>query len=128
MQPNTHLLIDRNLCGTPVSLGPGKSRIDMKALPQMAVDEKGLVHGGFVFGLADYAAMLAVNDPYVVLGGASVKFLKPVKIGDKLTCDAETVESDGKKKIVSVKVVCEGKSVFEGEFYCYVLPVHVLDR
>ena len=31
--------------------------------PEMAADDRGLVHGSFTFGLADYAAMLAVNDP-----------------------------------------------------------------
>jgi acyl-coenzyme A thioesterase PaaI-like protein len=48
----------------------------------MAVDDRGLVHGGFVFGLADHAAMLAVNDPNVVLGAASTRFLKPVRVGE----------------------------------------------
>jgi acyl-coenzyme A thioesterase PaaI-like protein len=49
----------------------------------MVVDAHGLVHGGFVFGLADYAAMLAVNDPNVVLGAAEARFLKPVRRGDQ---------------------------------------------
>jgi acyl-coenzyme A thioesterase PaaI-like protein len=44
----------------------------------MAADQRGLVHGGFTFGLADYAAMVAVNDPNVVLGAAEVRFLAPV--------------------------------------------------
>lgn len=32
----------------------------------MAADEYRLVHGGFIFGLADYAVMLAINEPTVV--------------------------------------------------------------
>jgi len=48
----------------------------------MVVDDHKLVHGGFIFGAADYAAMAAVNDPNVVLGSAEVSFLKPSKSGD----------------------------------------------
>ena len=47
----------------------------------MAADGRGLVHGGFTFGLADFAAMCAVNDPNVVLGAATCKFLAPVQVG-----------------------------------------------
>ena len=39
---------------------------------------------GFIFGAADYAAMLAVNQPNVVLGAAETHFLKPSRVGDVL--------------------------------------------
>ncbi|HKL82437.1 MAG TPA: thioesterase, partial [Desulfobacter sp.] len=74
----THQLIDNELCGTPLMVENGKSRVEYTTTSRMAADDSGLVHGGFIFGLADYAAMLAVNHPNVVLGGADVKFLKPV--------------------------------------------------
>jgi uncharacterized protein (TIGR00369 family) len=94
----------------------------------MAVDEYGLVHGGFTFGLADYAAMLAVNEPTVVLGKAEVRFLKPVKAGEKLLAKARIVEDLGKKKMVRSEVFNErGEKVFEGTFHCYVLEKHVLE-
>lgn len=48
----------------------------------MKVDSHGLIHGGFLFGAADYASMLAVNDPNVVLASAEVRFLRPLKSGD----------------------------------------------
>ena len=54
----------------------------------MAADDIGLVHGGFIFGMADYAAMLAVNDPNVVLGAADVKFLKPVSVQETVVAEA----------------------------------------
>jgi len=44
----------------------------------MAADARGLVHGGFTFGLADYAAMLAVNEPTVVLASAQTKLITPL--------------------------------------------------
>ena len=91
MDIHTHHLIDQELCGQPVDLQPGYCRVSFTATDRMAADDKGLVHGGFVFGLADYAAMLAVNDPHVVLGAAEVRFLKPVRIGAILSAVAEAL-------------------------------------
>jgi len=95
---------------------------------EMAADERLLIHGGFVFGLADHAAMLAVNDPNVVLGQAETRFLKPVVVGDELRAEAETLERSGIKRIVHVKVKRGEDVVLSGEFVCYVLEGHVLDR
>ena len=93
----------------------------------MAVDEQGLVHGGFVFGLADYAAMLAVNDPNVVLTGAQSRFLKPVRRGDRAVAHARTVATEGRKHEVLVEVSVGSTRVFEGTFTCVVLERHVLE-
>ena len=94
----------------------------------MRVDERGLVHGGFVFGLADYAAMLAVNPPNVVLGSAQTRFVKPVVCGDSLAAEATVVGRDGRKRIVAVDVQRGGDLVFRGEFVCFVPDEHILDK
>ena len=126
MKITTHLEIDARLCGEVESLTEGGCRVVMKALPSMRVDASGLIHGGFVFGMADYAAMVAVNHPNVVLGAAETKFLKPVKVGDALTADAQIQERQEKKIFVSVTVMRGAESVFQGLFTCFVLPRHVL--
>jgi uncharacterized protein (TIGR00369 family) len=102
--------------------------IQLVAIENMVVDEKGLVHGGFTFGLADYAAMLAVNDPNVVIGGANVRFTAPVKRGDIMVAEAKVVELDKSKRVVQVEIKVEEKPVLTGELVCYVLEKHVLDR
>lgn len=122
----THQLIDKELCGTPVMVENGKSRVEYTTTLRMAADDSGLVHGGFIFGLADYAAMLAVNHPNVVLGGADVKFLKPVKAGESVCAQASVTSTSGKKQMVSVVVEREDEVVFKGEFSCFVLEKHVL--
>ncbi|MBK5099871.1 MAG: PaaI family thioesterase [Desulfobacteraceae bacterium] len=126
MRIDTHTKIDAELCGTPLEVGKGFSRVEFRAMDRMAVDESGLVHGGFVFGLADYAAMIAVNHPNVVLGAAEVRFLLPVRTDDILLAEARVVESEGKKQKVKVSVQIMGQTVFEGEFTCFVLKNHVL--
>lgn len=126
MDIKTHDKIDYRLCGKPVSVEEDKSRIEFTATEEMTVDGPGLVHGGFVFGLADHAAMLAVNHPNVVLGGAEVKFLKPVEAGTKLIADAVVVESVKNKRVVDATVTSQGTTIFSGRFVCFILDQHVL--
>jgi uncharacterized protein (TIGR00369 family) len=123
----THLAIDPALCGKPLFIKEGESQVAFTALPEMAADKSGLVHGGFVFGLGDYAAMLAVNHPNVVLGSAEVKFLRPVQVGDTLEAQASVRKVDGKKQMVDVVITKSDKTVLTGRFTCFVLDTHVLD-
>jgi len=128
MEQRTHRLTNERLVGKPVKLEPGYAEVELLTTEEMAVDEYGLVHGGFTFGLADYAAMLAVNEPTVVLGKAEVRFLKPVRVGERLTARAEIKEDTGRKKVVDVEVLNgRNEKVFEGTFHCYVLEKHVLE-
>lgn len=126
MKIDTHRQIDRKLCGKPLFVEDGQSRVELVATERMAVDEAGLVHGGFIFGLADYAAMIAVNHPHVVLGASDVKFLKPVQVGETVVARARVQEVKGKKYWVSVSVAKDDVDVFQGMFTCFVLDRHVL--
>ncbi len=127
-EQRTHMKASRRLVGIPIFIGSGRAEVVLKTIDEMAVDELGLVHGGFTFGLADYAAMLAVNEPTVVLGKAEVKFTRPVRVGEEMRATAEIVESEGRKRIVNVTVSTEKGVVLTGRFTCYVLEKHVLLR
>lgn len=126
MEIRTHQAIDRELCGTPQQVEPGAATVTMTTTTRMAADDHGLVHGGFVFGLADHAAMLAVNEPTVVLGAADLRFLAPVVAGQTVTATAKVVETKGKKHIVEVEAVAEETTVLTGRLTCFVPPLHVL--
>ena len=127
MKRDTHLDINEALCGTAVKIEEDYCLIRLNATEAMKVDAFGLIHGGFVFGAADYAAMLAVNHPNVVLGSAEVQFLKPLKVSETIFAEAKVVESKGRKKLVSVSVTVEDKEIFKGTITCFVLDRHVLD-
>lgn len=126
-QPNTHLDIDRSLCGEPISLAPGMAEVELTTDSRMSADDRGLVHGGFVFGAADYAAMLAVNDPNVVLGAANVMFKAPARVGDRVRLSAKIGGEKGRKREVEVLGHVGDTRIFEGTFICFVLDKHVLD-
>jgi acyl-coenzyme A thioesterase PaaI-like protein len=127
MNIDTHCHIDQSLCGKPLFVEGGNSQVELVTTPQMAADEQGLVHGGFIFGAADYAAMIAVNHPHVVLGASDVKFLKPVRVGETVIARAQVQEVKGKKYWVSVSVTKDGEELFQGMFTCFVLDKHVLE-
>jgi acyl-coenzyme A thioesterase PaaI-like protein len=127
VEQRTHKRIDARLCGTPIELAPGRAKVELAMLSEMAADDSGLVHGGFVFGLADYAAMLAVNDPNVVLGASETRFLKPVLIGDMLIAEARLESEQGKKRFVKVEVRRGADVVATADCTCFVPARHVLD-
>ena len=128
MEAATHRAIDARLCGEPVELAPGRARVRLQTLPEMRVDEHGLLHGGFLFGLADYAAMLAVNTPTVVLGAADIRFHHPVRAGEVLEARAQVEQETGRKRFVRVEVERGGEVVCSGLFTCFAPERHVLER
>ena len=128
--PSTHLAIDRRLVGELLELGEGTARAALTLLPEMAADDRGLVHGGFTFGLADYAAMLAVKHPLVVLASSSMKFLAPTRVGERLVAEARVIEETGRRRRVGVEVRRDEEGmevVASGEFLAVVPDRHVLD-
>ena len=122
----THQKLNNILCGNPIELKENYSKLSFITTKDMIVDETNLIHGGFIFGLADYAAMVAINHPNVVLGGANVRFIKPVILGDKLIAEAKLKKVEGKKHVVEVTVNRKEIMILKGDFFCYVPDVHVL--
>ncbi len=128
MKLKTHKMINSRLCGEVVDVTEGRGTTRFCATEEMIVDEHGLIHGGFVFGLADHAAMVAVNDPKVVLGSADVRFVAPVALGEIVEATAIVIESRGRKRVVEVTAAVGDRDVLRGTMTAFVLESHVLDR
>lgn len=128
MDIQTHAAINQDLCGQPVALGPGTATVRLQTTAAMAADDRGLVHGGFVFGAADYAAMLAVNDPNVVLGNAELRFVAPVEVGEVVVLVAERTDLRKRRHKIAVSGRVGEREVLTGVLNCYVLDRHVLDQ
>lgn len=126
MQLRTHLKIDKSLSGEVVELSEGYAKLRLKTDSRMVADDMGLVHGGFIFSLADFCAMACVNEPNVVLAQASIRFLKPVKVGEEIFSEGRIIREEGKKRWVQVEVKRGEEKVAEGEFLCVVPERHVL--
>ncbi len=122
----THNKIRKYLIGDVEYLKKNYAKIRLNCTKEMAVDDMGLIHGGFTFGAADFAAMAAVNEPYVVLIGADSKFLAPVKVGDVVLFEAHARFEDARKREIDVVGSINEIKVFEGTFAAVILPEHVL--
>ena len=122
----THERINADLCGEILLLERGYVETRLTTTPEMVADDIGLVHGGFIFSGADYAAMIAVNERNVVLVGSNCQFLSPVKFHDEVKFTARVRHKEGKKRNVNVEGYVLDIKVFEGEFKTVVTERHVL--
>jgi acyl-coenzyme A thioesterase PaaI-like protein len=122
----THKKINQNFSGFPLELKEGYSKLQLRMTKEMILDDTGLIHGGFLFSLADYTAMLAINHPNVVLGGANVRFILPAKLEDILIAEGHLKEIKDKKHIVEVIIRRDQELLFRGDFYCFIPQKHVL--
>ena len=122
----THENINRDLSGELLKLERGYVKSRLTTISEMVVDDQGLIHGGFIFGAADFAAMAAVNEKNVVLVGSDCQFLSPVKFGDEVNFVARVRHKEGRKRNVYVEAHVLDIKVFEGEFKTVITDRHVL--
>jgi acyl-CoA thioesterase len=88
-----------------VDVGPGRATMTMRVREGMA-NGQGLCHGGFIFALADSAFAFACNayGPVTVAQHCSVTFLRPGRVGDRLTANAVERTRAGRSGIYDVSV------------------------
>jgi acyl-CoA thioesterase len=122
----THTQINHYFCGDIIVHKKGYVEVELQTEDEMVVDNMGLVHGGFVFGAADFAAMAAVNEKNVVLVASNCEFLSPVKVGDTVIVKAQVRHQEGRKRNVHVRAFVHDIKVFEGEFMTVITERHVL--
>jgi acyl-CoA thioesterase len=122
----THDSINQELCGEIHKIELGYVEVELKTTQEMVADEMGLIHGGFVFGAADYAAMAAVNERNVVLVASECQFLSPVKLGDTVKVIAKVRHKEGRKRNVEVEAFVLDIKVFSGTFKTVITERHVL--
>ncbi|CAI6163490.1 MAG: Transcription factor FapR [uncultured Sulfurimonas sp.] len=123
---STHERVNNDLCGEVLVLERGYVETRLRTIPEMLADDIGLIHGGFIFGAADYAAMLAVNEKNVVLVASTCQFFSPVKFHDEVKFVARVRHKEGRKRNVNVEGYVLDIKVFEGEFKTVVTEHHVL--
>ena len=88
-----------------IEVAPGRVRIAMTVREDM-VNGHGMCHGGIVFTFADSAFAFACNshgDP-MVAAGASIEFLAPTPLGERVTATATEVVRAARHGIYDVAV------------------------
>ena len=123
---STHENINRDLSGEIIRQEQGYVELRLTTISDMVVDNQGLIHGGFIFCAADFAAMAAVNERNVVLVGSDCQFLSPVKFGDEVNFVARVRHKEGRKRNVYVEGHVLDIKVFQGEFKTVITDRHIL--
>ena len=101
-----------------VKSGTAKVRMEVKPFH---INGVGLVHGGALFTLADFAFAAAANshEEVAVAINASISYLKGVKAGT-LYAEAEEVSNSRKISVYSIKIINEHNQLiatFQGMAY-----------
>ncbi|MBM1221703.1 hydroxyphenylacetyl-CoA thioesterase PaaI [Ponticoccus sp. SC2-23] len=93
-------------------IAPGTATLTMTVTEPMT-NGHGTCHGGYLFTLADSAFAFACNShgPRVVAQGASISFLAPGQLGDRLTATAREVHRAGRSGLYDVTVTREDGTV-----------------
>jgi len=124
----THLKFNSKF-GRLIEITQTGAKVILETTEDMAVDEEGLIHGGFTFGAADFCAMASVNEPFVVLVKATeCEFMVPIKIGQSIEFEGEKLIKEKRKVEVRVTGRLKEIKVFEGIFSCVILEKHVLKK
>ncbi len=119
-------LINQHIVGILDELTRDEAIVRLTCNEDMVVDEKGLIHSGFLFSSANYAATAAVNSPYSVLAVSKVNFLAPATLNDVIIFKAKAMQTESRKRVVEVIGYLQDVKIFEGEFSIVVLDRHVM--
>ncbi|NOX15628.1 MAG: PaaI family thioesterase [Epsilonproteobacteria bacterium] len=122
----THTKVRSSLIGNIISLEHSKSKTTLQTTEEMTVDKLGLIHNGFIFGAAEYAAAIAVNEENLVIISSKVKFLAPAKDGDLIEFIAMAKFEDSRKREIKVIGEINEIKIFEGIFQAVLLENHIL--
>ncbi len=122
----THAKIKSTLVGTLIELKKSNAKVLLQTSHEMIVDEFGLIHSGFVFGAAEYAAVAAINEENVVIIGCRSKFFAPAKLGDSIEFEAKSRYEEARKREIKVIGSINEVKVFEGIFHAVILEKHIL--
>lgn len=122
----THGKIKSTFAGNLVELKKNSAKVMLQTTNEMVVDEFGLIHSGFIFASAEYAAISAVNEENLVIIGCRSKFFAPAKVGDLITFEAKGRFEEARKREIKVIGMINEIKVFEGIFQAVILEHHIL--
>jgi len=106
---------------------PGRAEARFEVRANM-VNGYDICHGGYIFTLADSAFAFACNtyNRITVAAGASIEFVRPARLGDKLLASATEAHRGGRTGIYDITVTNQDDDVvaiFRGRSYATREPV-----
>ncbi|MGH1601023.1 PaaI family thioesterase [Campylobacter majalis] len=121
----TSTAIKLNFSGVVTELKKSHAKTKLFTIEDMVCDDDGLIHSGFVFSAANYAALASINEQYCVTINARINFLGAIRLGDVVEFEAQAYFDDSRKRDARVIGKVRDIKVFEGTFSLVVLEEHI---
>ncbi|MGE5575998.1 MAG: transcription factor FapR [Syntrophothermus sp.] len=80
-----------------------------------------IVRGHHIFAQANSLAVAIIDAPTALTGSAEIRFLRPVKVGERIVAKAQVVESVRNRFRVQVESRVEQEEIFHGDFVVFAL-------
>ncbi|MCC5911992.1 MAG: transcription factor FapR [Clostridiaceae bacterium] len=115
-------IVGTEIVGELIDLNLGESGISVLETSQdMAFSKTSLVRGHHIFSQAESLAMAVIDAEVALTGVSNIKYLNPVKAGDKLVAKAEVARVRGNNHFVHVRIKVDQVQVFRGKFILVVI-------
>lgn len=114
-----------DLCGTIIKNDGEEVIVQFETNKQMISDKSNLIHPGFIFNAASYAAMCLVNQQNSLIIKSNVQFLAPLEFGQDVIFTATIQHASSKQYEVFVKGTLLEIKIFEGTFYISILDKEI---
>lgn len=121
----TSTSIKLNLSGVVTALEKNRAKTRLFTTTDMVCDNDGLIHSGFIFSAANYAALASINLENCITINARINFFAPAKLGDTIDFDATAYFDESRKRDVRVFGYIKDMKVFEGTFQLVTLDEHI---
>lgn len=110
-------MLKPDLCGSIIKMSEEEVLVKFTPNEQMIGDQNNLIHSGFIFNAANYAAMCLVNQAHSLTIGAEVQFLAPIELEQEMLFLATIKYTNDRKYKVLVKGTLLDIKIFEGVFH-----------
>lgn len=115
-------IIGTEIVGELIDLNLGENGISiLETTKEMAFSKTNIVRGHHIFSQAESLAMAVIDAEVALTGVSNIKYLNPVKAGDKLVAKAEVVRVRGNNHFVHVRIKVDQTQVFRGKFILVVI-------
>lgn len=106
---------------------PGEASASFAVQARM-VNGHDICHGGYIFALADSAFAYACNgyDRVTVAASAGIEFVRPARLGDRLTAEAREAHRGGRTGLYDIEVRNQDGelvAIFRGRSYATSQPL-----
>lgn len=107
-------------CGNITKLAKGRAIVRFVPDENMVMDKNErnqLIHSGYVFNAASYAAIVTINKRYSIMIASDVKFLAPIELGHEVFFYTQSTQDDSKKCEVKVEGYLLDIKIFDAVFH-----------